>query len=450
MAYDSSPLRRQDADPADPVGSQQRFAGEPGFREEPDFQARATYQVPAYSAADDATAVAGAVPPAVLDDVFDDPADGTPGRDRLGVHWVWELVLLLGVASLAALLWQAQPDALRGGNLSALLVVASGFLLLALAAGVSLRAAVPNLAIGPVAVAAGVYFAERGAEGVGAPTVMAVLVALAIGAVLAAVVVTLQVPAWAASLAAAGGVVVWLYQQPPEVPLTGAFDPTGRAPVLFVAVAAVAIVGGVVGTVKPIRRALSRYRPVGDPASRRGVLAALVAAAALMLSMVLAVLAGVLLTAGAGAPVPASSGTQWFELTVIGFAVALIGGTSAFGRRGGVFGAPLAALALVLFDRYQQVTGWSIALLATASAAVVAGLVVTRIVERFGRPYSAEVDELAWSTSPAAPRAEAASSSPAASQPTDSWATGAGAWASSLPAQPAQDHPTAWDERWSR
>jgi ribose/xylose/arabinose/galactoside ABC-type transport system permease subunit len=448
MAYDSSPLRHQDADATDPVGSQHRFSGEPGFRDEPDFRARAAYQAPIYPTADDPMAASAGVPPEVLDDVFDDPTEGTPGRDRLGVHWAWELVLLLGVTTLVVLLWQAQSDALRGDNLSQLLVVATGYLLLALAAGISLRAGVPNLAIGPVAIAAGVFFAERGAEGVVAPTLVALLAALALGAVLAFVVVALQVPGWAASLAAAGGVVVWLYQQPPEVPLAGAFDPTGQAAVLFVVVAAVAIVGGLVCTAKPVRRALGRFRPVGDPADRRGPLAALTAATALTLSMGLAVLAGVILAAGAGVPVPGSAGSQWFELTVIGFAVALIGGTSAFGRRGGVFGTTLAALAFLLFDRYQQVMGWSIALLATAAGAVVAGLVVTRIVERFGRPRSADVDEAIWSASPAVPRPEA--TSPSATSHADSWGSGAGSWASSLPAQPTQDHPNAWDERWSR
>jgi ribose/xylose/arabinose/galactoside ABC-type transport system permease subunit len=431
MAYDSSPLRRRDADVTDTVGHQPRRSGE-------GFGTSAAY--PAFASGDNAAAV----PPAVLDDVFDDPADGAPGRDRLGVHWAWELVLLFGVATMVALVWGAEPDALRGDNLSQLLVFATGYGLLALAAGVTLRAGAPNLAVGAVAVAAGVHFAQHGADGVVPPTVVALGYALALGAALVLLVVVLHVPGWAASLAAAGAAVVWLYQQPAEVPLAGEFDPAGRAAVLFVLVAAVGIVGGLFSTLRPVRRALGRFRPVGDPARRRGVLAALITGAAIMLSMALAVAAGVILGAGAGGPVQGGTGTQWLELTVIAFAVALIGGTSAFGRRGGVFGTTLAVLAFVLFDTYQQLMGWGIALLATAAAALTVGLLVTRLVERFGRPRSADTDEPAWSTSPAAPRPEAAMLAG------DNWATGTDSWASSLPAQPARDHPSPWEDRWSR
>jgi ribose/xylose/arabinose/galactoside ABC-type transport system permease subunit len=441
MAYDSSPLRREEADMTQAAGGQVGFPGAAGFRAEPDYRGESAFPASGYPVAEGTAAV----PAAVLDDVFDDPADGTPGRDRLGVHWMWELVLLLAVASLAALVWQAQPDALRGDDLSQLLVAATGFGLLGLAAGVSLRAGAPNLAIGPVAVAAGIYFAQRGAEGVVPPTLMALVTALVLGAVTAVLVVGVHVPGWAASLAAAGAGVVWLYQQPPEVALAGGFDPTGRAMVLFVAFVAVGAVGGLLGTVKPIRRALGRFRPVGDPARRRGLAAALLTTMAIMLSMALAVVGGVILVAGSDAPVQGSAGTQWFEYGLIGFAVALVGGTSAFGRRGGVFGTTLAVLAFVLFDRYQQAMGWSIALLATASVAVAVGLVVTRLVERFGRPASADSDEATWATSPAAPRPEPMAGTHAA----DTWGSGTDSWASSLPAQPARD-PNPWEERWPR
>lgn len=442
MAYDSSPLRREEADVTQPTGGQTAFPGAAGFRAEPDYRGGSTFAASGYPA----TEGTSAVPAAVLDDVFDDPADGAPGRDRLGVHWVWELVLLLAVGSLAALVWQAQPEALRGDNLSQLLVAATGFGLLGLAAGVSLRAGAPNLAIGPVAVAAGVYFAQRGAEGVVPPTLMALVTAVALGALMAVLVVGVHVPGWAASFAAAGAAVVWLYQQPAEVALTGGFEPTGRAAVLFVAVAAVAAVGGLLGTVKPIRRALGRFRPVGDPARRRGLAAALLTTLAIMLSMALAVVGGVILAAGSDAPVAGSAGPEWFEFSLIGFAVALVGGTSAFGRRGGVFGTILAVLAFVLFDRYQQAMGWSIALLATASVAVAVGLMVTRLVEVFGRPASADADEATWATSPAAPRPEPL----AGTHPADAWGSGTDSWASSLPAQPARDPNPAWEERWPR
>ena len=48
-----------------------------------------------------------------LDDVFDDPADGEPGRDRIVVHGVWELVLALGLAGLGYVLFRADPSVLE-------------------------------------------------------------------------------------------------------------------------------------------------------------------------------------------------------------------------------------------------------------------------------------------------------------------------------------------------
>jgi ribose/xylose/arabinose/galactoside ABC-type transport system permease subunit len=445
MAYDDASTRRQDADVADPSSPHPRFTGEPGFRDEPDFRAPPTFATSGYQPGHGVETKTTSVPPEVLDDVFDDPADGAPGRDRLGVHWVWELLLLLGVVSLGAMLWLADPLALRGENLPPVLVAAAVFALLGAAVGVTLRAAAPNLAIGPVAVAAGVHFAQQGADGVAGVAVTAVLAAGALGVVLAALVVLLHVPGWAASLAAAAGVVVWLQQQPAQSPLTGGYDPTGHAVLVFFFVAALVILGGLLGTVKPIRRALGRFRPVSDPADRRGVLAALLTSGALVLSMCLAAGAGILLAAADGVPVAGAGGTRWLELTVIALAVALVGGTSAYGRRGGVFGTVLAALALVLFDTYQQAQGWAIALLATTAVMLAVGLVVTRLVERLGRPRSADADD-DWAPTPAVSRSDPDGDS----RSTDAWAGGPDSWTSALPAQPARPQPSPWDDRWGR
>lgn len=248
MAYDSSPYGRHETDATESVGlagaGRPRYLGQPGFRE--------MSYTPGYGGAADGygtaeTAAGAAVP---LDDVFDDPAGGEPGRDRLAVHWAWEIVLLIGVGTLVYLVWQAQPDALRGGDLSLLLTFAAGYGLLGIAAGVSLRAGAPNLAVGPVAVAAGAYFAQRGDEGVLTPTVFSLGVAILLGLAVGLLVVTFHVPGWAATLAAGAAAVVWLQQQPPEIPLAGAYDPTGHAAFLFALVAAMGILGGLLGTVK--------------------------------------------------------------------------------------------------------------------------------------------------------------------------------------------------------
>ena len=433
MAYDDSQVRR-DADVTDPLGQQPPFGGD--LRDRSDTLS--VHHTPGLSTGyQDGTS--NQMSSAMLDDVFDDSPDGTPGQDRMGVHWGWELLLVVGVGVLFALLWQADAAAVRGDALAGLLVSAAGFGLLGMAAGLSLRTAAPNLAVGPVAAAAAVYFADRGAEGVMAPMSVAVMVAAGLGVVVAVLVVGLHVPGWAASLAAAAGVVVWLHQQPAEVELSGDFDPTGRASVLLIAVAAVGVVGGLFGALRPIRRAVGRFRPVGDPAVRRGALAALVTSVALLLSMMFAVGAGVIIAAGEGAAVPGSAGTRWLEYTVIAMAVTLVGGTSAFGRRGGVFGTTLAALLLVLFDRYQETQGWDIALLATGAAAIAGGLVITRLVERFGRPSG---DEDLWDDDHTGPQPETTSAATG-----DAWSA-ADAWTSALPAQPAPENP--WRDRWSR
>lgn len=451
MAYETSPYGRHEAEATESVGvaGQPRYLGQAGFREEPDFRTGATYP-PGYGAGGyGETEPTPTVPPAVLDDIFDDPAGGDPGRDRLAVHWVWEVLLLLGVGTLVYLLWQAQPDALRGDDLSRLLVLGTGFGLLGLAAGVTLRAGAPNLAIGPVAAAAGAYFAQRGDEGVVPPTIYALGVAVLLGLAVAMLVVTFHVPGWAASLAAGAAAVVWLQLQPAEIPLAGEYDPSGQAAFLFALVAAVGILGGLLGTVKSVRRAVGRFRPVGDPARRRGGAAAVLSGGAIVLSMVFAVVAGVVLVAGAGAPAQGSVGVNWLEWTLIGLGVALVGGTSAFGRRGGVFGTTLAVVALILFDRYQAEQGWDIALLATAAGAVAGGLVVTRLVEALGRPSSAgDEPPERWETTAAAASGVDRPSPGAA----EGWPSAAAdSWSSALPARPAPGPPDPWDDdRWRR
>lgn len=411
-----------------------------------------------YGGDEETRADTAAVPVSELDGVFDGPESS--GRDRLAVHWIWEVLLLIAVGVLGFLLWRADSGTLRGDELSLLLVLAAGFGLLGLAAGLTLRAGAPNLAIGPVAVAAGVYYAQHGADGVVSATVGALGTALLLGAAVAIVVVTLHVPGWAASLAAGAAAVVWLQLQPAEIELAGGYDPSGQAAFLFALVAALGILGGLLGTLRGVRGALGRFRPVGDPAAWRGGLAALMTGGAILLSMVFATGAGVLLVAGygepvgPGQPVEGVSGVTWLTWTAIGFGVALAGGTSAYGRRGGVFGTVLAVLALLLFQRYQAEQGWAIALLATGAVAVAGGLLVTRIVETFGGHRDAdETLGREWAGSsdrtvePAGRQMD-----PAATAGMEGWSGSApDTWSSALPARPVAGNVDPWDDdRWSR
>jgi hypothetical protein len=164
----------------------------------------------------------------------------------------------------------------------------------------------------------------------------------------------------------------------------------------------------------------------------------------------------VLLVSGVGVPAQGSVGVHWLEWTLVGLGVALVGGTSAFGRRGGVFGTTLAVLALVLFDRYQVAKDWEIALLATAGVAVAGGLVVTRLIETFGRPRWAGDDEATdrWeTTTPAGVEGRATTPAGNSANATESWPSSAtDSWSSALPARPAPGGgPDPWDDdRWSR
>ncbi|MDM4721265.1 ABC transporter permease [Micromonospora sp. WMMA1363] len=340
---------------------------------------RMRYDEPGRDSAD----TSSGIPSAVLENVFDDPVHGEPGRDRLGVHVVWEIMLLAGLAGVGYLLWREAPGTFRGDGLRGLLVDAVVLGLLVLAAGLSLRAAVVNLAIGPVAVAAALHVAEQGDRGMGVAVGLALAAAALGGLLLALAVVVLHVPAWAASLAAGAGAVVFIERRSTPVIPQGGYDPTGDAVYLAAGFAAVAVLGGLFGALRPVRRLGGRFRPVVDPARRRGVLAAVVAGGALVVSTVLAVLAGALLATGGAGPVVPATGLDW---TVLAVGTSLLAGTSAFGRRGGILGTPLAVALVTLVVTDLRSEGHSVSRWAVGAAALGVGLVVTRLVEAYGRP----------------------------------------------------------------
>ncbi|MGN9778535.1 ABC transporter permease [Micromonospora sp. H33] len=323
------------------------------------------------------------IPASVLENVFDDPAHGEPGRDRLAVHVVWEVLLLVGLAGVAYLLWREDPDRFRGDGLRELLVDAVVLGLLAFAAGVSLRTAAVNLAIGPVAVAVALHVAEQGDRGLGAAVGPALVAAALGGLVLALAVVVLHVPSWAASLAAGAGVIVFIEQRSAPVLPQGDYDPARDALYLAAGFAAVAVLAGLFAALRPVRRLVGRFRPVVDPARRRGVLAGVVAGVALVVSTVLAALAGALLGTGDVGPVAPVTGLDW---TVLAVGTCLLAGTSAFGRRGGILGTLLAVSLVTLVVADLRAEGHSVSRWAVAAGALGVGLVVTRLVETYGRP----------------------------------------------------------------
>ncbi|AVT36303.1 ABC transporter permease [Plantactinospora sp. BB1] len=431
MAYDDSIYRRRDPG-ADPVGTgareDPRYGADPGYDADP--RTSSSHVTGRFMGGEPAVATdpdpaeptrRRNVPPAALENVFDDPAHGEPGRDRIGVHLLWELVLLVVVAVLLFLCNRDYPDLLRGEQRESLLVFGTALGLLTLGAGLTLRTAAPNLALGPVAVAAALHFAENSDRGVVSAMLPAVVAGVAVGLVIAVLVVGFHVPGWAASLAAGLAVVVFVEQRTAPVDVQGEYDPNQHALYLFAGFAAVAVLAGLFGTVKTVRRAVGRFRPVGDPALRRGGAAAVIVTLGLVLSTVFAVAAGMLLAAGGTGPVAPTTGIEW---TGLAFGAALLGGASAFGRRGGVAGGLLATVALALFIRYADERNLDIAPTALAAVLLAVGLLVTRLVEANGRPRSyAERD---WVEEPAT---TASWDSAQTAQPPEPWN-------SSLPGQP--------------
>ena len=127
------------------------------------------------------------------------------GRDRVGVHIGWEIVLLLAVAAIGYLLYRLDPASLRRPALDTLLITGTAIGLLALGAGLTLRAGVPNLALGPIALAGSLHYAENGYRGLLDSAVPALVIAAGAGLVVALLVIGLHVPGWLATLAAGHG-----------------------------------------------------------------------------------------------------------------------------------------------------------------------------------------------------------------------------------------------------
>jgi ribose/xylose/arabinose/galactoside ABC-type transport system permease subunit len=411
-----------------------RYPGE-GFRVEPEFRqstgapeyvptTQAEYALPSLPAPE--TTTQRMVTPAELDDAFDDPDHGEPGRDRFGIHWSWEAILLVASAVVAFLIANQGKNAFSDANLRSLALSATVTGALALAAGIGLRAGAVNFAIGPIMVAAGLYFTDHARSGFVDALVVSLVLALTIGLVIGLVVVILQVPSWAVSFMAYLGLQVYLERLPTNPVLGKDYHALHYAYYWYGAFAVVAIVGAGFGAVRSIRRAIGRYRPVGDPAHRRGLGAAVVTTLALAVSGLLAGLAGVI----------SSLSQQQFQTgtglvyTLTGIAVALVGGTSAYGRRGGLFGTFFAASLYTLLTSYIfTVKNWSVDELAFLGGALLLGLLVTRLVETYGRPRRG--DEGGDSTSSWLRRQQ-------------------GSWADQLPARSADVDFDASDERWGQ
>jgi len=416
-----------------------RYLGE-GFRHEPDFRdGAATYEVVTESGTATAIATPG-VPVTArrgskpnLEYVLDDPAHGEPGRDRMLVHMVWELLLVVAVAGVGFLLYQNQSNAFTGTGLRTLAMSAAPLGLVAAAVALSLRAAVPNLAAGSVAIAAAILFDRNYSGGVVQPLLIVLGLAAVVGLVQGLLVAGLQVPGWAASLGVAAGLTAWMVGHGVS-DLSKAYDARPHAYYWFGAFAALSVLAGLLGLVPALRRAVGRFRSVADPAQRRGFGAAAVVVVVTVVSSLLAAVGG-LLTVWSAQAVDALGGVP---LTALALGAALLGGTSAYGRRGGIFGTVLAVVLVTVAAAYTAAIHHPWSGFALAGAAIGLGLAVTRVVERFGRPDSGakEDDEEEWT-----PRVHSATS-PTGAPTARSWQPTA------TPSTPAVGGLWASDDAW--
>jgi ribose/xylose/arabinose/galactoside ABC-type transport system permease subunit len=374
MAYEDTAFRRKSDDGDDPVAYRTGTGAADYRNRRLDSDGDGPAEPPRRSADDDA-------------------------RDRMGIHLGWEIVLLLAVAAIGYLLYRLDPTALRRPALDTLLITGTSIGLLTLGAGLTLRAGVPNLALGPIALAGALHYAEQGDRGLLDAALPALGLAAAGGLLVGLLIFGLHVPAWAATLGAGMAVVVYDQLRTAPVQVQGTYDPSDQAFYLFGGFALVAVVGAALGSLPPVRRVIGRMRPVGDPAVRRGGAAALPVIATMVVSSVFAAAAGILMAAQSAEPIRPGTGLEW---TGIAVGTALLAGTSAFGRRGGVFGSLLAVAGVTLFLDYTERRGLDISLFAVAAALIGAGLVVTRLVETYGRPLPVGVAEEEWTGSAAA------------------------------------------------
>ena len=318
-------------------------------------------------------------------------------RDRIAVHLIWELMLAGGVVAAAALVRGQSSETFSGAPLRSLLVTIAAALLVATGFAASLRAAVPNLAVGAIAGAAGTGFAWLATDhGYDLPTaaIGASGAAAAAGLVLGLLIGMFRAPSWAVTVAAAVALAAGAVElvDGKVVSISNPPDVQKWAWLIVGAAAALSLLGGLLGMFTRFRTLLGRYRPVADPAAAHGGGPASVAVAAMLWSGLLAGAAGVLTVTQDHTSLPPDAAGP--TVAVAAIAAVLLGGTSAHGRRGGLAGTLLAVVLLQLLLRWMLLENRSTAQqLIMLSIAAGAGLVISRLVEALGTPEHIEPDE---------------------------------------------------------
>ncbi|GAA2301177.1 hypothetical protein GCM10009853_066980 [Glycomyces scopariae] len=315
------------------------------------------------------------------------PAGGDDtAPDRMAVHVVWEIGLLLLGGGVLFALTRSTGGPFAEGGFTAFTAALAPVVMLACAMAVSLRVGAVNLAVGPIALLAAWMFVDASGSGSAMALAVGLGAAAFTGIVLATLTAWLRAPGWAASGAVGGAIGLWAGTSGDpgafslaELPGTGALAALAGA-------AGISLFLGLIGAFAGIRARLAPIRdtPAGERHGRGGLVFL-----GVLLSSSLAGAAGVV-TAWTSVPDAGAAGLpDPILLTVLALGAALLGGTSLMGRRGGVCGTVFAALLVLGLMWLAEARGWSFDPSWIALGAIVAGFLVTRLVEAMN-----QVDEV--------------------------------------------------------
>lgn len=335
-----------------------------------------------------------------------EPAEPSRKRDRMAFQFIWEAILLLLALNALFLVYRRKDDLFGVDDLMESLsrhaLYLTPVLLAALAIGLSLRLGAVNLAVPALAFAVTVATPFETNVWIymgyvaGAAAVAGLLYVLLVAA--------FRIPPWFAGLAI--GVLVLA-----AVPVTSRLADPGTYTLdgppnglyLFGGAAVLAIAGGFIGLAPGVRDGFSAVKRLADGEGERSGSTVFALLGGTILSMLLAAGAGYVTYMYALGPIegdhhlnfgPYGHNPTGVELQVIAFAIALLAGTSLWGRRGGVFGAVFATIAvwagLILWNRAVLDAGegsWQ----ADYSQAIFAGVLLVALfvsfaLDRLGRP----------------------------------------------------------------
>jgi ribose transport system permease protein len=295
-------------------------------------------------------------------------------------HLAWEAVLLVALLVVALAARAAHPELFRA-NLVWLQWAIFG--LLGTAVALSLRMGTPNLAVPAFAAAGSHWFVERVNDGasVAVAGIVTILLCLLLGLVLGAFVGLSGAPAWAASLAAYGLIQALLLAGneggQPAVLRTGQLS-SGDVTAWFLLFVMISVLGAVALAAPAVG---GRIVAPGTGFMSGRLTSALVGLGG---SSAIAGLAGVLIARRASSSTPIAT----IELLLLALGVALLGGVSAYGLRGGVFGVVLASGLVAVIVMWSATAGnAAVRTLVVASLAIVVGLLVGWLMAPLARRW---------------------------------------------------------------